>query len=213
MNVAVRHLGIFLCFVLVSLFGPPAVFAYDIPAYSGPWAAMHRDNRNSDYAPIPIPASFTSGFLRRNFHQIAYNKPVIGPNNGVYYSYTGTGPNGYSQYYIGIDGSTGAGLFILGYPDVDDMITAQSGVIGDGGDLFICDNEGVMRYSPRGVRRWAREARIYGVQPSGLQFTPDGKILVMTWKGWIHVIEPADGTILWERNMTPGRRYPDRPGG
>lgn len=193
----------------ISSIAHSADYGYDIAAYDGPWAAMHRDNRNSDYAPVSIADTYNSGFERTQIQQFAFNKPVIGPEGNIYYSFQGTGSSGYSQYYVGRSGLTGIRKFQLGTPEVDKYVTSGVGLVGTGGDFFLGDNSGVMRYSPDGVPLWANKTPIMGVQASGLQFTPDGKILVMTWNGWVHVIEPANGAILWEQNMTPGRTYPE----
>ena len=65
---------------------------YDIPAYGGAWASVHRDNRNSNYAPFPIANVYVSDFETKQKGQSNFNHAVIGPklgiNNDQYIYYT-----------------------------------------------------------------------------------------------------------------------------
>lgn len=191
---------------------------YDIPAYGGAWAAVHRDNRNSNYAPFPVPLVYESDFETKQRGQRTYNHAVIGPrlepNNDqyIYYTISGIinsqkGPTR-SQLFLGKKTETGENILVFGPNRVDSYVPSATALVASDGSFFLADNEVVMRYSPTGDSLWSSSTPIAGIQVSGPQFTPDGRLLLYTWNGWIHVIEPQNGEVLWEENMTPDRVYP-----
>lgn len=212
----VRYVFFAVLFLACSL--PTAASAqrgYGMSVYGGSWAAVHRDNRNSDYAPVPVAASYASGFETVQENQRTINRPVIGPapasSNGVnvYYTIIGKAKHGYAHLFIGKDGGTGKTVIGLGRGKVEKHVTVANALIDSDGSFYLADDRKVMKYSPAGIPLWARPTFIAGIQPTGPQFTPDGKLLIMSWNGWVYVIEPANGDILWKQDMTPSRSYPD----
>lgn len=188
---------------------------YDISAYGGAWACQHHDNRNSNYAPVSIASTYTSDWLDLQPGQQQRQHVAIGPRDQtnteyIYYTLLGTlngQPN--TPMVLGKNGDTGENLVTLTPPDVDNYVFWATPLIASNGDFIVGGNSGIMRYSPQGVPRWSQPTPVAGETPASPQFLSDGNLLLMTWNGWIYVVNSQNGTILWQANMTPNRVYPN----
>ena len=189
---------------------------YDNPAYGGPWAVIHRDNRNSNWAPVAIANQYEIAY-RTRLIQKNWVKPTIGPEGNVYFSYYGPSPGVLNRgkgpfvgQFIAYNENTGGEVFRLGPPIVNSTVTSSNALISVSGDFYLADNAIMAKYTPTGRIVW--RASIRGA-PSSAQFTSDGKVLFFSWNGWAYILDPEDGAVLLEKNMTPGREYPtDVPG-
>lgn len=209
------------CFLFISLlinFGLYGILAiagsydYDIPNYGGPWATLHRDNRNSNYAPVLIADKY-SAVYQTVLYQTNYVRPVVGPEGNVYFSFLGYPPGGgqYNGYLVGYQDITGKVKVLLKPPSVDKGVVSSNVLIDTNGDLYLPCQKFISKFTSTGQILW--KTKIKGNPSSGAQFTPDGKIIFFSWNGWVYVINPVNGNILLEKNLTPNRNYPSNPPG
>ena len=195
---------------------PARAAANDIPAYGGPWPVLHHDNRNSDCADVQIADAYSRVFINIQ-PQVNYNRPVIGTNGDVYFTYSSLqmqdGQVVVSGQSLGaFDGVTGDALFTVSSPTVDSGIVAANALVDSDGSLYVADDAAITKLNASGSALWS--VPIKGAVASSLQFTPGGQVLGFTWNGWVYVVARSDGRIILEQNMTPNRAYPTtRPGG
>lgn len=86
-------------------------------------------------------------------------------------------------------------------------LSATGALVDARGDYYVPANEAVSKFDASGTRLWRITTQ--GVARSA-QFTPDGDILFFTWNGWAYVVSPS-GSLLLEKNLTPGRVFPADP--
>lgn len=180
---------------------------YDISAYGGDWAVIHRDNRNSDFIPAEIPDHYQFAYTTVLPYHQTFNKPTISPDGHVYFTLRILKRDRIISAYVAYDKDTGERLYHIAGPLLDIHTTAANSLIDARGNHYLSDNRALMKFDPSGQLIW--RTPIEGVQTSGPQFTPEGKVLLMTWNGYVYFIEPEDGSILFKRNVTPRRDYPD----
>lgn len=186
---------------------------YDIKGYGGPWATLHHDNRNSNYAPVPIAERYEVAYQQGGVGRtLTFNRPVIGPEGNVYFTYKHPARDNSMGYLIGYRGKDGRQVLNVKPPDLDGGVAAGNALVDAKGMLYVADSRSLSKLTPRGELRW--RIPVNGAGPTAPQFTPDGKILLMTSTAWVYVVEPASGTVLLELNLTPDRVYPEPdPGG
>lgn len=190
-----------------------ADLGYDIPYYGGAWAVIHRDNRNSDFAPFPIAKSYAPHHqLTFKTPQFGFNKPTIGLNNKPFLSGLVVGDSRVPTlfpYFLGLKADQSQLAIFLTSPKVDPGVAAATALLGHDGSIYVSDHGHLMKFSRFGKEVW--RAPIRGNPISGAHFTPEGDIFFLAWNGWFYVVEPDKGKILVEQNMTPGRDYSADP--
>ncbi|MEL7450421.1 MAG: PQQ-binding-like beta-propeller repeat protein [Pseudomonadota bacterium] len=186
---------------------PEAGGSYDIAAYGGPWATMHRDNKNCACAPYDVADGFTDAY-QVSLPSTQVVRATLGPEGELYFPYFDTANANNDKFFAAFNTDDGSNLFTLTEKFTTDNVTAVNVTIDSDGNLYLPANELLSKLTPQGQRLWTLPLR--GLARSA-QFLPDGNLVLFTWRGWAYVVEPANGAVLSERNLTPLRSYPDTP--
>lgn len=186
-------------------------WGYESPFYGGPWALIHRGNRNTDAAPFKIHDAYEEVYVTVLPHMQVV-RPPIGPDGHLYLPYFEEFLDGQKtgrRFLGGYDTRDfGAEVFKLGTDITGDNLTAGTPLIHSSGDFFFAGADRVGRYLADGTQLWT--APIRGV-PTSFQFAPDGNLVLFSWNGWAYIVDPETGNVLRERNMAEGRTFPDKP--
>src|SRR5262249_643304 len=76
--------------------------------------------------------------------------------------------------------------------------------IASNGDVFISGKTSLGRFESNGDEFWSTAIR---GATFGLQFAPDFNPFAFTTNGWFQIFAAADGHLLNEQNLTPGRTF------
>ena len=186
-------------------------YGYDHPAYGGAWSVIHRDNKNCDCAPFPIADQYVEDH-RTVLPHVQMVRLTIGPEGNTYFPFfylTDDPDLPRDRGYIGYDTyKDGEQVLRLTEADITTRFTAGNNLIGADGDFFLAGNEAMNKFTPDGVRLW--QTPIKGV-PTSAQFAPDGQVVFFSWNGWAYIVDPVTGVKNLEKDMSPGRVYPDEP--
>jgi len=207
--------------------------------YGGSHASLHRDGRNSDFADCEIADDFISGWtLSIDPHLLAV-KPVIGPNDIAWLAYNNYAPSEPDPAFLhGVSVKTGKPVVIMrasqglnstmgfGQPVIDTVGNIYFGQEVTRDPATRCRFEGeslsegdlcgeVMSIDSTGATRW--RMRIDG-SPISAQWTPDGKLLLQSWRGTTYIMEPDplvpnSARVLFATNSFPeaAATLPDMP--
>ena len=186
-------------------------YGYDHPAYGGAWSVIHRDNKNCDCAPFPIADQYVEDH-RTVLPHVQMVRLTIGPEGNTYFPFfdLNTPPDlPKERGYIGYDTyKSGEQVFRLSEADITTRFTAGNNLIAADGNFFLAGNEAMNKFTSDGVRLW--QTPIKGV-PTSAQFGPDGQVVFFSWNGWAYIVDPETGVKNLEKDMSPGRVYPDDP--
>ncbi|NNJ93292.1 MAG: PQQ-like beta-propeller repeat protein [Halobacteria archaeon] len=180
---------------------------YDYPGYGGSWAAMFRDNKNCNCTPFAIAEDYqehTSWTLRVNRQGM---RQTLGPEGNLYASILELGQAAPPpERFIALDPMSGAETWHLDQIDVGTSIVGTQNLIDEQGNIYLASQTHLNKFNNAGIKLW--DTPIRGL-PRSLQFAPDGNIVFFPWNGWVQIADPNNGIILFEKDLTPGRVYPD----
>lgn len=197
--------------------------------YGGSHASLHRDGRNSDFADCEIADDFANDWRFSSDPHLLAVKPVIGPNNIAWLAantYVATKPDpvflhgldvrtgepvvklrashglnatiGYGQPVIDVDGNIYFGQELTRDPALACRFEGEAVAAGElCGDLLSVDGTGQIRW----------RIRIDG-SPISAQWTPDGKLLVQSWRGTTYVVEPDPAVPDAQRVLSAQNHFP-----
>ncbi|MEL7451528.1 MAG: hypothetical protein AAFN78_20125 [Pseudomonadota bacterium] len=177
---------------------------YDVSMLGGPWAVMHRDNRNSGSVPFQLPALYTvNGAVVENTAQTM--RPTLGPEGNLTFPFIT--PNDGNRQLCSIDGDTLTENYRLTDKQVGTSTAALNGLVNGDGDIFTVSGEYVSRITPEGQIVWRLANPGFARSP---QFLPDGNLIIYTWNGWERIVS-RDGELLWDHRLTGNRSFPSEP--
>lgn len=178
-------------------------WAYDSQAYSGPWAAQFRDNKNCSCTPFPVGEGYQEMTLFPSATNVQYTRQIMGPEGNLYAPVS----VGTTSSVLGYDPSTAARVFRVNAVDVGNSLIGN-GLIASNGDVFVAGNTVLARHSSDAAKLWGTSIR---GAPTALQFAPDGNVISFSFNGWFQVFSPSDGQLLNEQSLTSGRSFPASP--
>ncbi|MEO0974281.1 MAG: PQQ-binding-like beta-propeller repeat protein, partial [Pseudomonadota bacterium] len=181
--------------------------AYELPvSYGGAWAGINRDNRNCNCVPFPLATDFVAGEpsdvpgVQLSGAALASDHTLLFTNNNTVQQ---------AEELIAFDTQTGTEKFRLSESDLGPGL-ANSPVLVDRDDSFFVSAQNLIaKYAPDGSQLWSTPLAGYSV--GGAQFLPNGLMILFTWNGFAYVIDPTNGGIVLEQNLTPNRTYPAGP--
>jgi len=179
-------------------------WGYDKPRYSGPWAAIARDNRNSGSTPFPVAAHYREDTVRSSPSRQTL-RPLLGPAGKLYLPSLVNAGGRATAVVSGFDLATGAELFRLAKADLSGDFLNAGGLVDADGHLYLAGNAQLGKFTADGVPLWQSPVR---GTPRALQFGPGGEVILFTYNGWFHAVAAATGQALTSVDLTPGRVYP-----
>ena len=169
------------------------------------WSAAHRDNRNSDYIPLPTPDA-----MRRTWHGIEganfFMGPTIGPDGTIYAtSALGQGKSHLHAY------DTRGNLVWKSKPmeDWDDLDSAaflSAPVLDENGHLFLPDSNQLWSFDAAGNTRWVTKLPGLGINGYvfSVYFTHTGHAGIISSDGKVALFDRATGALAMPILDLPG---------
>ncbi|MEO0421916.1 MAG: PQQ-binding-like beta-propeller repeat protein [Pseudomonadota bacterium] len=181
-------------------------FAYDLPAsYGGPWAGSNRDNRNCNCVPFAIGDAFTAGApIDVPGAQFAWSTLA---SDGTLLFSSRNNNLGVSEL-IALDTNTGAEKFRIDESQTGTQLAQVGALIDRDGNFYVTAQEAITKFAPDGSVLWSTP--VIGLS-RGAQFLPDGRLVMFTWNAQAYILDPADGTVLGEQQLSPNRNFPATP--
>lgn len=174
------------------------------------WPAVHRDSRNSDFAP----------FVTARSNRVAWTAldgaatllaPTIGPEGNLYIT-TGRGPGTSHLHAFDRDGQ----LLWESAPqtdldDLDSAAIAGAPTIDEDGNLYIDDSNQLWAFAPDGHVRWVADLPEAGSWFSSPILTPGGLVGGVTIDGKVALYRREDGMLAVPVLDLPGGPGPSGP--
>lgn len=166
-------------------------------AYGPGWSAVHADGANTDYSPLPGPDDVALAWQR----QLPGSINLGATSDAEGRVYVTTNSTGCVLHVLDpVDGST-----IWCSDEVDRFGVLSAPLIDREGRAYLADGEAMHAFDRDGTLLW--EHPIEGV-PLSAQFTPNGRLLLMTHIGQVSVLRREDGTeVLPVVELIPGRTW------
>ncbi|MGH9160327.1 MAG: hypothetical protein ACRD2X_10125, partial [Vicinamibacteraceae bacterium] len=170
------------------------------------WPSLHRDSRNSDFAPFFMPARHRFSWSRLEGAAVL-PAPVIGPAGHLYVT-TGRGPG--TSHLHAFDRS---GNLLWESPpqrsmaDLDSAACFSAPLIDTAGDLYLGDRDQLWAFHSDGQVKWS--VPISGGGPfASLAFTKEGFVLGVSAGGAVLVFRREDGGLAAPPLDLPGGAGP-----
>ena len=173
------------------------------------WPTLHRDSRNSDYAPIVADPEVRVAWETLDGAAI-WVGPTLGPEGNVYVS-SGQG-EGYSNLRaLDSDGN----LLWEAAPqtslaDLDHGAVISAPIVDREGNVYQADSNQLWSFSPLGEVRWVADLTAHGAE--GLFVTPiftkEGHVAGITTDGILLAFDRATGHRVWSAFELPGAAGP-----
>ncbi len=168
-------------------------------AYGGPWAGPFRDSKNCACTPFSVADTFTAEFQSAPPGS-SFVRPAMGPDGALIYGVSV--PAIGTTFSVTVDTNTGIETRRIDERVAGDRLGSTTALVDPLGSYYLPADAAVSKFDLNGERLWRTPTK---GMARGAQFAPDGKLMFFTWNGWAYVVEPKDGTVLLEHNMTPWR--------
>ncbi|MCA9513234.1 MAG: PQQ-binding-like beta-propeller repeat protein, partial [Myxococcales bacterium] len=185
---------------------PPPVRAGQSPGYAASaWATLHRDSRNSDFAPL-----FATPALRVAWAALEGAAMWVGPSlgpEGHVYATSGRGEGTSHLHAFDRDGNLlweSAPMRSLADLDYGAVINAP--LVADDGDVYQADVDQLWAFDANGAVRWVASLRDAGAQGHFVTpiFSKEGHVGGITTDGKVLFFARADGALVWPAFDLPG---------
>lgn len=195
----------------------PAIPA-SLPTYAeSAWPTLHRDSRNSDYAPIPVTPPMRVAWESLDGAAI-WVGPTIGPEGNLYIS-SGQGEGHSNLRALDADGN----LIWEAAPqtslaDLDHGAVINAAIVDAAGNVYQADSDQLWSFSASGDVRWVASLRAHGALGQFVTpvFTREGYVAGITTDGKLLAFDRATGRRVWpvfELPAGPGPPALDPPEG
>ena len=170
-----------------------------------PWSGAHRDNRNSDYVPLPTPDA-----MRRTWRGIEgasfFMGPVIGPDGSIY----ATSAQGQGHSHLHAYDTRGNLKWkskpMEDWDDLDPAAFLSAAVFDEDGHIFLADSNQLWSFDADGDTRWVTDLPALGVNGYvfSVYFTHTGHTGIISGDGQVALFDRATGTLAMPILNLPG---------
>ena len=192
---------------------PPApgkVIPASGPTYAATaWPTLHRDSRNSDYAPIRVVPPLRVAWETLDGAAI-WVGPTIGPEGNLYVS-TGQGEGHSNLRALDMEGN----LIWEAPPqqsleDLDHGAVINAPLIDVDGHVYQADSDQLWSFTALGEVRWVASLRAHGARGSFVTpvFTREGFVAGITTDGKLLAFDRETGRRVWRVLELPGQPGP-----
>ncbi len=181
-------------------------FEYDLPvSYGGPWAGSNRDNRNCNCVPFAVSDTLTAGTpIQVPGVQLAGS--ALASDGTLLFSNRNT--NLGLDQLIAVDTNTGEEKFRIDESVTSSLVERVGALVDRDDNFYVTANEAVTKFAPDGTLLWSTP--VIGLS-RGAQFLPDGRLVLFTWNAQLYILDPTDGAVLGEQQLSPNRNFPATP--
>ena len=169
------------------------------------WSAAHRDNRNSDFIPLPTPDA-----MRRTWRGIEgasfFMGPTIGPDGKIYA--TSAKGEGHSHLHAF---DTRGNLAWKSKPmaskdDLDSAAFLSAAVLDEDGHIYVADSNQLWSFDSDGNTRWVTDLPALGVNGYifSVYFTHRGHAGVISSDGKVALFDRESGNLAMPILDLPG---------
>jgi len=169
------------------------------------WSAAHRDNRNSDYIPMPTPDA-----MRRTWRGIKgagfFMGPTIGPDGTIY----ATSALGQDHSHLHAYDTRGNLLWkskpMGDWDDLDSAAFLSAAVLDEDGHIFLADSNQLWSFDANGNTRWVTDLPALGVMGYifSVYFTHTGHAGIISGDGQVALFDRATGALAMPVLDLPG---------
>lgn len=182
-------------FAAMSIRYALAVLIVTVPAqassaYGAGWAAVHADSANSNYAATPGPQSLHLAW-ERQFGGLTTLGVSTAPSGRIFLTTAAPGCHLYA-----LDPETGKTLWCS--EKIGRLAVLSGPLLDSEGRIFVPDNDAMYAFRRDGALLWRQP--IDGV-PLSAQFTPGGRLVFITAKGSVHILDRGTGRPVMETLM------------
>lgn len=185
---------------------PPAPRAGQAPGYAGSaWATLHRDSRNSDFAPL-----FATGDLRVLWSSLEGATMWVGPTlgaDGHVYATSGRGVGTAHLHAFDRDGNlVWESAPMQSLADLDYGAVINAPLVGDDGSVYQADLDQLWAFASDGRVRWVASLRDAGAQGHFVTpiFSKEGHVGGITTDGVLLLFARDDGRLAMPAFALPG---------
>ena len=170
-----------------------------------PWSGAHRDNRNSDYIPLPSPDAMRrtwTGIEGANF----FMGPTISPDGRIY----ATSALGQGHSHLHAYDTRGNLVWqtkpMETWDDFDSAAFLSAPVTDTQGNLFIADSNQLWSFDSSGQIRWVTRLSDVGIEGYifSVFFTHTGQAGVISSDGKVALFDRATGSLAMPLLDLPG---------
>jgi outer membrane protein assembly factor BamB len=188
--------------------GPGAAAGSDErrPPYGPGWPAVHADARNSDYAPVRAGSDLSLAWRRhldgsisiRGFDWTINLGPTVSADGQVHLTSTVAG-----CHMQALDGRSGRTRWCA--TGLDHFAVTSSPLLDRRGRSYVADGRAMHAFTTDGRELWSTPIR--GV-PFSAQFTPRGRVLLITHIGVVYVLDRRNGIpVMPPYELVPGATW------
>ena len=174
------------------------------------WPALHRDARNSDFAPFVAPPVNRVKWTALD-GATTLVAPTIGPEGNLYIT-TGQGPGTSHLHAFDRDGRL---LWEsepqYGLEDLDSWAVGSSPVVDAQGDLYVSDGNQFWAFRPNGAVKWVAPLPEENSPFLSALLTRQGFVGGVTTQGKVVFFRRASGELAMPILDLPGRAGPPAP--
>ena len=169
------------------------------------WSAAHRDNRNSDFIPLPTPDA-----MRRTWRGIEganfFMGPTIGPDGKIY----ATSARGQGHSHLHAYDARGNLAWksnpMESWDDLDSAAFLSAAVLDEAGHIYLADSNQLWSFDAEGRVRWVTNLPSLDVNGYifSVYFTHTGHAGVISGDGKVALFERSTGALAMPILALPG---------
>lgn len=181
-------------------------FAYDFPTSNGgAWSGVHRDNRNCSCVPFPLADTYEAGEAI-DVPGVQFAGASLAGNGTLLYTSRNTRLQ--TEDLVAVDTRNGVERFRISGAGLGTGLANAPVLVDRDDNFYLSAGNLIAKFAPDGTELWRTPIAGFTAGP---QFLPSGLMVLFTWNAVAYVIDPADGAVVLEQTLAPGRPFPQNP--